>query len=55
MHSVSDGYDNYMMDDDLSEWVDKSYIGECAKPVRDNVYPVSRGWISFINALIVFY
>ena len=53
MHSASDGYGNNMMDDDLSEWVDKSYVGKYAKPVRDNVHPVSRRWISSANVLIV--
>ena len=31
--------------------MDKSYIGACAKPVRNNVHPVSRGWISSADAL----
>ena len=31
------------MNNDLSEWMDESYISACVKPVRDNVHPVSRG------------
>ena len=52
VHNVNVG--NKCMNDDLSEWVDESYVGECAKPVRDNVHPVSRGWISSADALTIY-
>ena len=41
MHNVNVG--DKCMINDLSEWVDERYIGECAKPVRDNVHPDALG------------